>query len=144
MVTEEPSTVYDYQKLVNRVYHHSNFEFVGIALQAEMYPYPIKWCFVAGNRNERFRKITLRRGFGIAGLVLRTGKPFYSNDLPKYTLSSAIYTPIAGAEALTAAAAIPLSSSTMGVVTGGLLAGYRDGKRQVNQESVKQLQGFIH
>lgn len=86
MVTEEPSTIYDYQKLVNRVYHHSDFEFVGIALQAELYPYPIKWCFVAGNRNERFRKITLRRGFGIAGLVLRTGKPFYSNDLPKYTL----------------------------------------------------------
>ena len=106
MVTEEPSTIYDYQKLVNRVYHHSDF--------------------------------------GIAGLVLRTGKPFYSNDLPKYTLSSAMYTPIAGAEALTAAAAIPLSSSTMGVVTGVLLAGYRDGKRQVSQESVKQLQGFIH
>ena len=93
MVTEEPSTIYDYQKLVNRVYHHSDFEFVGIALQAELYPYPIKWCFVAGNRNERFRKITLRRGFEIAGLVLRTGKPFYSNDLPKYTLSSAMYTP---------------------------------------------------
>ncbi len=55
-----------------------------------------------------------------------------------------MYTPIAGAEALTAAAAIPLSSSTMGVVTGVLLAGYRDGKRQVSQESVKQLQGFIH
>lgn len=91
MVTEEPSTIYDYQKLVNRVYHHSDFEFVGIALQAELYPYPIKWCFVAGNRNERFRKITLRRGFGIAGLVLRTGKPFYSNDLPKYTLQCYVH-----------------------------------------------------
>ncbi|EHL95144.1 hypothetical protein HMPREF9103_03116 [Lentilactobacillus parafarraginis F0439] len=37
------------QKLVNQIYHTNDFDFVGLALQSEMAPHPIKWYFVAGN-----------------------------------------------------------------------------------------------
>lgn len=81
MVLEQAKTDKDYSKLVAHIYQASDFDFVGIALQQPYYPFLIKWRFAAGNQSERFRQIVLRRGFGIAGLVFRTGKPFYNNEL---------------------------------------------------------------
>lgn len=140
MVLEQTTSNKDYQRLVNAVYQASDFDFVGIALQESYYPFLIKWRFVAGNQNERFRQITLRRGFGIAGLVFRTGKPFFSNDLAKYSYSNEMYTPIAIAESLWSAAAIPLSSK-MGTVGGVLLAGYRS-TTPVDEQTVNRLKCF--
>lgn len=117
-----------YQNLVHQIYHSTDFDFVGVALQDDFYPYSIRWRFVAGNQNQRFRKIILRRGFGIAGLVLRTGKPFLSNELSKFAYSSEMYTPIAAAESLQSAAAVPLKSN-LGIVNGVLLVGFRNNKK---------------
>lgn len=137
MVLEKAQTNKDYQRLVNRVYRNGNYDFVGIALQDSFYPFSIKWRYVAGNQNERFRQITLRRGFGIAGLVFRTGKPFFSNDLSRYSYSNEMYTPIAIAESLQSAVAIPLSS-TLGTVNGVLLVGFRR-NHPVSLKTVDQL-----
>lgn len=140
MVLEQTTNNKDYQRLVNKVYQASNFDFVGIALQEPYYPFLIKWRFVAGNQNERFRQITLHRGFGIAGLVFRTGKPFFSNDLAKYSYSNEMYTPIAVAESLWSAVAIPLSSK-VGTIGGVLLAGFRS-PTIVDSGTVDQLKNF--
>ncbi|WP_334328544.1 GAF domain-containing protein [Companilactobacillus sp. HBUAS59699] len=122
----------DYQKVVNQIYHAENFDFVGIALQSQDPPHSIKWSFVAGNSNERFRKIVLRSGIGIAGLVVRTGKPFWDNNLIEYEYSSKMYTPIAKSEKLQTAVAVPIIDH-LGLVNGVLLAGYRTNTIVSNQ-----------
>jgi nitrogen regulatory protein A len=142
MVLEQAKTNKDYARLVKRIYHTSDFEFVGIALQETFYPFVIKWRFAAGNQSERFRQIVLRKGIGIAGLVFRTGKPFYDNNLGKYNFSNKMYTPIANAESLWSAVAIPIASS-LGTVNAVLLAGYRR-KQPVNLETVVRLREYLH
>lgn len=119
-----PDYQLDYQKIVNQIYQNENFDFVGVAVQAQDPPHSIKWSFVAGNSNERFRKIVLRSGIGIAGLVVRTGKPFWDNNLTEYEYSSKMYTPIAKSERLKTATAVPIINN-LGLVDGVLLAGYR-------------------
>lgn len=142
MVLEQAKTNKDYARLVKRIYHNSDFEFVGIALQETYYPFVIKWRFAAGNQSERFRQIVLRKGIGIAGLVFRTGKPFYDNNLGKYNFSNKMYTPIANAESLWSAVAIPIASS-LGTVNAVLLAGYRR-KQPVSFETVARLGEYLH
>ncbi|WP_076461381.1 GAF domain-containing protein [Limosilactobacillus caccae] len=137
MVLEKAKQSRDYQQLVNRLFQATDYDFVAVALQDSFAPFLIKWRYVAGNQNERFRQITLRRGFGIAGLVFRTGKPFFSSELNQYSFANEMYTPIAAAESLNSAIAIPLSTS-LGSVNGVLLAGYRT-EKLVGQAQVDKL-----
>lgn len=141
MALEQAKTNKDYARLVNRIYHTSDFEFVGIA-QETYYPFVIKWRFAAGNQSEQFRQIVLRKGIGIAGLVFRTGKPFYDNNLSKYNFSNKMYTPIANAESLWSAVAIPVAFS-LETVNAVLLAGYRR-KQPVSLETVAHLGEYLH
>lgn len=131
----------DYQSLVNHVYQCTDFDFVGVALPAAGQS-TIKWYFVAGNQNEQFRKIVLRSGIGIAGLVVKTGKPFWQNNLQRFEYSNQLYTPIAQVEALQSAAAIPIYTSAIRIVDGVLLAGYRS-DQQVSQESTSRLANYL-
>lgn len=108
MTAGQPQPLQTYQELVNRLYQQSNYDFVGVALQAPVSPHLTRWLFVAGNQNERFRRIVLRRGIGIAGLVLRTGAPFWHNDILALDLSDRLYSPIARAENLQAVVAARL------------------------------------
>lgn len=142
MVLEQAKTDKDYSKLVAHIYQASDFDFVGIALQQPYYPFLIKWRFVAGNQSERFRQIVLRRGFGIAGLVFRTGKPFYNNDLSEYSISNKLYTPIASVESLWGAVAVPISTQS-GAVSAVLLAGYRR-QQIVSAATVSRLIGYLN
>ncbi|AKP64366.1 hypothetical protein FC99_GL000595 [Levilactobacillus koreensis JCM 16448] len=142
MTLEEIDRQQDYQTLVDRIYRQDDFDFVGVALQAPTAPHAIKWLFVAGNQSEQFRKIVLRSGIGIAGLVVRTGKPFWKNELQQYTFSDEMYTPIAKIEALQSAAAIPLTSSRFHLVTGVLLVGYRSAQ-PVSDDTVSRLTQYL-
>jgi nitrogen regulatory protein A len=35
----------------------------------------IRWLYTSGNSNERFKRLALKSGHGLAGLVLRLGRP---------------------------------------------------------------------
>lgn len=142
MVLEQVKTGKDYAQLVKHIYQNSNFDFVAVALQENFYPFLIRWRFGAGNQSQRFRQITLRRGFGIAGLVFRTGKPFFENDLSKYSSSKKLYTPIANVESLWSAVAVPISSQ-MGTVNAVLLGGYRS-KHSVDTQTIIRLKEYIN
>ncbi|MGL5105019.1 MAG: GAF domain-containing protein, partial [Limosilactobacillus fermentum] len=113
MTAGQPQPLQTYQELVNRLYQQSNYDFVGVALQAPVSPHLTRWLFVAGNQNERFRRIVLRRGIGIAGLVLRTGAPFWHNDILALDLSDRLYSPIARAENLQAVVAVPINDGPL-------------------------------
>lgn len=132
----------NYQQLVNQLFYTTDFDLVGVALQDELAPHLIKWKYIAGNQNERFRKIVLKRGFGIAGFVVQTGKPFWQNDINDLRYSEQMYTPIANAENLNAAAAIPIYSKSLHLITGVFLVGYRN-KKTVSEKTIKQLFNYF-
>lgn len=117
-----------YQELINKIYNTNDYDFVAIALQEDVSPHYTKWCYTVGNTNQKFRNIVLRRGFGIAGLVLKTGKPFLNNHLDDFVYSNTMYTPIAKVEALKSAVAVPLIDKDSMLTNGVLLVGYRSSK----------------
>lgn len=125
MNSEELAGQQAFQDIVDVIYENENFDFVAIAVQSKSSPHSIRWKHVAGNTNEKFRKIVLRSGIGIAGLVVRTGKPFWDNNLKNYEYSDKLYTPIAKCEFLDTAAAVPIISPKLNLIQGVLLAGYR-------------------
>lgn len=139
MNAEQPQPLHNYQQLVTSLYQQTDYDFVGVALQAPVSPHLTRWLWVAGNQNERFRQIVLRRGIGITGLVLRTGTPFWHNDILALDLSDRLYSPIARAEDLHSCVAVPINNGPFGTVNGVLLAGFRDEERQVNEQDATKL-----
>ncbi|WP_125979922.1 GAF domain-containing protein [Loigolactobacillus iwatensis] len=130
-----------FNNLVQTIYHQEDFDFVSIALQEVTGLRKIRWRFAAGNTNERFRRIVLRSGIGIAGLVVRTGEPFIENDLEHHQYTDYISCPITMVEHLTNAVAIPILDSDQ-LVSGVLLAGYRNHQR-VTVHSSHVLQEYL-
>lgn len=137
----DPANETSYETLVQNVFHSSDYDFVGIAMQGVDSLCQIKWRFVRGNISQRYQRIILRNGIGIAGLVLRTGQPFYGNDLQD-TPQSLMYTPISEVEKLNSAAAIPLLDPQTHAVIGVLLAGYRNGQN-VSHETITDLLYYL-
>ncbi|MCH4171437.1 MAG: GAF domain-containing protein [Lactobacillus sp.] len=137
----DPVQENNYESLVEEIYQMSHYDFVGIALQNSDALGQIKWRYVRGNTSQRYQRIVLRNGLGIAGLVLRTGQPFYDNDLNRKP-QDFMYTPITVVEKLTSAAAIPLLSADNQQVTGVLLAGYRHGEN-VSHETISNLRYYL-
>lgn len=54
MTLAENANQRNYQHLVDQLYQSSDFDFVGVALQANQAPHQITWQYVAGNRGEQF------------------------------------------------------------------------------------------
>lgn len=83
----------------------------------------IRWKYAVGNRNERFRRIVLRLGKGIAGKVLLSGRlMLLENYEPKQHDDPREY-PILYAEELKSALGVPVVIQDR--VKGVVLIGYR-------------------
>jgi len=83
----------------------------------------IRWKYAMGNRNERFRRIVLRPGKGIAGKVLLSGRlMILENYEPKQHDDPREY-PILYAEELKSALAVPVVIQDR--IKGVVLIGYR-------------------
>lgn len=84
----------------------------------------VRWKYAVGNRNERFRRIVLRPGKGIAGKVLLSGRlMIIENYEPKQHDDPREY-PILYAEELKSALGIPVIMQDR--VKGVVLLGYRN------------------
>lgn len=130
-----------YHDLVQLIYQQEDFEFVGVALQDNTSWRKIHWRYAAGNTSQRFRKIILRSGIGIAGLVIRTGEPFAENDLAHHQYAGYMSQPITMIEHLTSAVAIPIFDQDQ-LIIGALLAGYRH-QQKVTAHSGHVLQEYL-
>jgi nitrogen regulatory protein A len=104
-------------------------EFAGLAWSENNI---VRWKVVSGNRNDRYRKIILRSGKGIAGQVLRSGRPMtvdcteckFQYDMKDF--------PIMLAEGLMSAAAVPVTLNIK--VLGILLVGNRSPRTYLSHE----------
>lgn len=61
-----------------------NCDFAAVALYENHEPSgPIKWQYVSGNLNSRYKLIVLRKGRGLAGTVMKTGKRMVIENVSK-------------------------------------------------------------
>ncbi|MBS4205913.1 GAF domain-containing protein [Bacillus sp. FJAT-49754] len=111
-----------------------NCEFVGFAIQNSHGP-DITWRIAAGNSNDKYKRITVRYGKGIAGKVIATGQPIEIENFPDNISGKVLDYPIMLAEKLLYAFAMPIRIK--GIPKGVLLVG----KRTINpiSESDQQL-----
>ncbi|WP_394140366.1 GAF domain-containing protein [Cytobacillus oceanisediminis] len=100
-------------------------DFVGLALQNTDGP-DVRWHYAAGNSNEKYKRITVRYGKGIAGKVISTGRPMYLENFPENISGKALEYPIMLAESLNFAYAVPIHFK--GIPKGVLLIGNRTGQ----------------
>lgn len=121
--------IFDYQQEIEHLRDHFAFDFVGLALvQSIEFRFELKWVFATGNRSDRYRRIVLQTGKGVAGHVFKTGKPFLVEDTEKMLGRTDLYNyPIVVAEGLKSFGAIPLYKYNH--VKGVLLVGYRTEKK---------------
>lgn len=121
-----PSQQLKFEEAVKQVKDRFEFDLVALALvQSAQYRFVLKWEYIAGNQSERYRRIVLQTGKGVAGNVFKTGKPMLMSSVESELSKSELYNyPIIVSESLKSFGAIPLFKE--GRVKGVLLAGYRD------------------
>jgi nitrogen regulatory protein A len=112
-------------------------EFVALALQNEVGP-DVRWHYAAGNLNDKYKRITVRFGKGIAGKIISTGSPMLLSDFPKGIIGKVTDHPIMLAEKLVSTYAVPLFFNA--VPKGVLLIGNRKASAftKVDRQHVKE------
>ncbi|VDG98323.1 Signal transduction protein containing GAF and PtsI domains [Lysinibacillus sphaericus] len=138
----ESQSAFNYQQQVEEIRLAMACDFVALALvQPEERHFQIRWEYASGNLSQRFRRIVLHSGKGVAGIVFKTGKPMYVPDAQKYYKKEDLYNyPILIAEELESFAAIPLFKYNR--VKGILLAGCRK-KNCMSVEKFELLQSLV-
>ncbi|WHY01640.1 GAF domain-containing protein [Neobacillus sp. DY30] len=100
-----------------------NCEFVALALQNEVGP-DVRWHYALGNLNEKYKRITVRFGKGIAGKIISSGSPMMVIDFPNDIYGKVTDHPIMLAEKLVSCYAVPLFFNSL--PKGVLLVGKRE------------------
>jgi nitrogen regulatory protein A len=118
-------------------------DFVGLAIQNEVGP-DVKWHCAAGNLNDKYKRITVRYGKGIAGRVISSGSPMMITSFPQNIIGKTTDYPIMLAEKLVSSFAVPLFFN--GIPKGVLLVGHRDQEHiytDIEQQQVKEKATFL-
>ncbi|WML38402.1 GAF domain-containing protein [Neobacillus sp. OS1-2] len=121
-------------------------EFVALAIQNESGP-DVRWHYAAGNLNDKYKRITVRFGKGIAGKVISSGSPMMMTNFPHDILGKVTDYPIALAEKLVASYAVPLFFNA--VPKGVLLVGKREKysfteeEQEVVKDSAQSLEQIL-
>ncbi|MEH7302397.1 GAF domain-containing protein [Neobacillus drentensis] len=110
-------------EVCNQLLTAVNCDFVSLALQNEVGP-DVRWHYASGNLNEKYKRITVRFGKGIAGKIISSGSPMMMTDFPNGILGKVTDHPIMLAEKLVSAYAVPLFFNS--VPKGVLLIGNRE------------------
>lgn len=120
---------YDYQLEIDKLRDRFQFDFVSLALvQPAEDRFVLTWQYASGNHNERFKRIVLHSGKGVAGIVFKTGKSMLIQNVNADIDARDLFNfPIIAAEKLKSLGALPLwvEARVMGV----LLAGFREENR---------------
>jgi nitrogen regulatory protein A len=124
-------------EVCNQLKKATGCEFVALALQNEVGP-DVRWHYAIGNLNDKYKRITVRFGKGIAGKIISSGSPMEMVDFPNDILGKVTDHPIMLAEKLISTYAVPLFFNA--VPKGVLLVGKREKHHfsEKSQELVKQ------
>lgn len=130
---------YQYQAEIEKLRDRFQFDFVSLALvQPAEDRFVLTWQYASGNMNDRYKRIVLHSGKGIAGIVFKTGKPMLIQNVNTDIESRDLFNyPIIVAEQLKSLGAIPLWEAAR--VQGVLLVGYR-AENRLTQAAFDQFQ----
>lgn len=133
----------DYQVIIDQVRESMGYDFVSLAFaQSAAEGFEITWQYASGNLNNRYRRIVLQSGKGIAGIVFKTGKPIVvSHVREELNPQDMINYPILISERLLSLVAIPLYQ--LDRVEGVLLAGSRESGR-MTMEEFQRLSAYLN
>lgn len=136
----EASEGYNYQLIIDELRVSLDCDFVSLAIaKSASEGSEITWHYASGNLNNRYKRIILRSGKGVAGIVFKTGKPMIVNDVKTEMVNEDLFNyPIVVSEKLSALIAIPLFQHER--VTGVLLVGYRQAKHITGEVSIQLKQ----
>ncbi len=134
--------VNNYQMQIDRLREQAGYDFVSLAFeQSAANGFVITWQYASGNLNNRYKRIVLQSGRGIAGIVFKTGKPMVVANVTESLKQSELFQfPIIVSERLRSLAAIPLFQHDR--VAGVLLAGYREENRMTKQALDQLMQSL--
>ncbi|PFO08936.1 GAF domain-containing protein [Bacillus sp. AFS076308] len=133
-------------EVCNRLKGQISCDFVGLAIQNRVGP-DVRWHYAVGNLNDKYKRITVRFGKGIAGKIISTGTPMMMVNFPHQAAGKVTDYPIALAEKLNTSYAVPLFFN--GVPKGVLLVGNResrlfnDNDQEVVKESGQALEAIL-
>ncbi|MGG6310711.1 GAF domain-containing protein [Paenibacillus macerans] len=127
-----------YQAIIDQLKVRMGYDFVSLAFaESAVNDFVITWKYASGNLNNRYKRIVLQSGKGIAGIVFKTGSPMLVSSVADELKSQDLFNyPILVSERLTSVAAIPLYLADR--VEGVLLVGYRADQR-MSEEAFRQL-----
>lgn len=116
----------DYQTEIERLRSATGCDLIALAIvESAENQYVLKWKYASGNQNNRFKRIVLQSGRGIAGIVFKTGKPLLLPEISGFVEKDNLFNyPIITMENLKSIGAVPLWHG--GRVTGVLLGGFRE------------------
>ncbi|MEC0239197.1 GAF domain-containing protein [Paenibacillus dokdonensis] len=142
--------IFHYQEEIDKLRDRFQFDFVSMALvQPAEDRFVLTWQYASGNINERYKRIVLHSGKGIAGIVFKTGKPMFIQNVNADIESGDLFNyPIIVAEQLKSLGAVPLWDGAR--VMGVLLVGYRAENRlnkasfDIFQEGLGTAFGAFH
>lgn len=133
---------FNYEEEMKRVKNIFKFDFIALSLmQSAEQNFAIKWQYAIGNHSNRYRRIVLQTGKGVAGNVFKTGKPLLVTDVERELSELNLFNyPIVRAEGLTSFGAIPLYKNNR--VYGVLLVAFRD-KRRITPDYFAEFREVI-
>jgi nitrogen regulatory protein A len=121
-------------------------DFVALALQNEVGP-DVRWHYASGNLNDKYKRITVRFGKGIAGKIISSGSPMMMSDFPNEIYGKVTDHPIMLAEKLVSCYAVPLffNTSPKGVLLVGkrISYSYPEQEQEKVKESAKTLEQLL-
>ncbi|MBM7650702.1 GAF domain-containing protein [Neobacillus cucumis] len=113
----------DVIKICKQLKEQVSCDFVGLAIQNKVGP-DVRWHYAVGNLNDKYKRITVRFGKGIAGKIISSGTPMMHTNFPHHVTGKVTDYPIALAEKLNTCYAVPLFFNH--VPKGVLLVGNRE------------------
>ena len=133
----------NYQGQIDQLRAKLGYHFVALAFaQSAADGFVVAWQFASGNLNNRYKRIVLQSGKGIAGLVFKTGKNLIMSDIKQDLKEKDLFKyPIIMSEQLRSLIAIPLFQYDR--VVGVLLAGYRE-NQQIEEQNYTELLDYMN
>jgi nitrogen regulatory protein A len=128
------------QSICENVRKDCKVDFAGIAFEGKKSK-RISWYYAAGNRNEKFRRMEVRYGKGIAGQVIATGRPVEILSFPENLEGKTVDYPIMLAEQLVSARAVPIYRESL--PKGAFLIGRRT-SQSFSEEEQKILEDAVN
>src|SRR5690625_4657372 len=105
----EKQTKLNPQSIIDQIKNELELDFISVAMVQPKHHFELRWKYVSGNMSDRYKRIVLQSGKGIAGTIFKTGKPIYVKNIHEtFYINDLLNYPIIAAEQLESFAAFPI------------------------------------